>query len=309
MERIRVGIVGVGKIANDQHIRVLRASAAFELEACVSRHAKVDGIANYSNLEAMLDAHPALDAIVICTPPQAHYEAAWLALQRGKHVFLEKPPCETTTQLDELTRQARRANLTLFQTWHAQHAASVEAMQLRLKPRVVQSGRIIWKEDVHQWHPGQSWIWQAGGFGVFDPGINAISILTKVMPEPVFAKSADLFFPTNCESPIAANVTFVTAAGARIDAAFDFRYAGVPTWDIDIDTESTTLHLTDQGSTLIVDGKRVSAGASDVEYPSLYRRFEELIRLRKSDVDRRPFQLVADIFLIANRSKVEPFEE
>lgn len=309
MERIRVGIVGVGKIAKDQHIPVLRANPAFELEACASRHAKVDGIANFSNLEAMLDAHPDLDAIVICTPPHAHYEAARLALQRGKHVFLEKPPCQTTTQLDELTRQARRTNLTLFQSWHAQHAASVEAMQLRLKLRSVQSGRIIWKEDVRQWHPGQAWIWHAGGFGVFDPGINAISILTKVVPEPVFVKSADLFFPTNCDSPIAANVTFVTATGAEIDAAFDFRYAGVPTWDIDINTEGVTLHLTDQGSTLVVDGKRVAAGSSDVEYPSLYRRFEELIRQRKSDVDRRPFQLVADIFLIGDRTKVEPFEE
>jgi D-galactose 1-dehydrogenase len=309
VERIRVGIVGVGKIAKDQHIPVIRANTAFELAACASRHFRVDGVANFLNIEAMLEDGPELDAVAICTPPQLHYEAARLALQRGKHVFLEKPPCQTTTQLDELTRQARQANCTLFQTWHAQHAAAVDATQLWLKPRTVRGGRIVWKEDVRQWHPGQAWIWQAGGFGVFDPGINAVSILTKIVPEPVFVKAADLFFPANCNSPIAANVTFVTASGADIDAAFDFRYAGVPAWDIDIDTDRGAMHLTGLGSTLVVDGKQAAAGTAETEYPSLYRRFAELIQRHASDVDRRPFQLVADIFLVGRRSTVEPFEE
>lgn len=309
MLRIRVGIVGVGKIAKDQHIPVVRANTAFELVACASRLTKVDGIANFPNIEAMLADGPDMDAIAICTPPQAHYEAARLALQHGKHVFLEKPPCQTTTQLDELTRQARQVDRTLFQTWHAQHAAAVEAAQVSLKPCTVRSGRVVWKEDVRQWHPGQAWIWQAGGFGVFDPGINAVSILTKIVPEPVFVEAADLFFPANCSSPIAANVAFATASGARIEAEFDFRYAGVPTWDIDIEADRGALHLTGQGSTLVVDGKEVIAGTANTEYPSLYRRFAKLIQQRSSDVDRRPFQLVADIFLVGRRSTVEPFEE
>ena len=42
---------------------------------------------------------------------------------------------------------------------------------------------VTWKEDVRHWHPGQQWIWEAGGFGVFDPGINALSIVTKIMPD------------------------------------------------------------------------------------------------------------------------------
>ncbi|MDE2110156.1 MAG: Gfo/Idh/MocA family oxidoreductase [Alphaproteobacteria bacterium] len=309
MGRIRVGIVGVGKIAKDQHIPVIRTNVAFELAACASRVATVDGIANFADVEAMLADGPELDAVAICTPPQAHYQAARLALQHGKHVFLEKPPCETTTQLDELIRQAHRADRTLFQTWHAQHAAAVDAAQLWLRSRGVRGGRIIWKEDVRQWHPGQAWIWQAGGFGVFDPGINAVSILTKIVPEPIFVSAADLFFPVNCSAPIAANVTFVTASGAQIDAAFDFRYTSTPTWDIDIEVDRGTLHLAKQGNALIVDGKPTSINATETEYTSLYRRFAELIDERRSDVDRRPFQLVADIFLIGQRSTVEPFEE
>ena len=76
---------------------------------------------------------------------------------------------------------------------------------------------IIWHEDVHKWHPGQEWIWQPGGFGVFDPGINAFSIATKIFPGGLFVKLADLSFPENAQTPIAADVAFSSpqADGAR----------------------------------------------------------------------------------------------
>ena len=44
----------------------------------------------------------------------------------------------------------------------------------------VQSVRIDWRESVRKWHPGQEWVWEPGGFGVCDPGINALSIFTKI---------------------------------------------------------------------------------------------------------------------------------
>ncbi len=49
----------------------------------------------------MLAQAPDLDAVAICTPPQAHYEAAKLALAQGKHVLLEKPPCTSLTQFEQ----------------------------------------------------------------------------------------------------------------------------------------------------------------------------------------------------------------
>ena len=58
---------------------------------------------------------------------------------------------------------------------------------------------IEWTEDVRVWHPGQKWIWENGNFGVFDSGINALSILAKIAPGPVFVKSAELYYPSNCE--------------------------------------------------------------------------------------------------------------
>jgi predicted dehydrogenase len=308
LKPVRIGIVGVGKIAADQHIPALRASQAFELAACASRNARVDGVDNFPDLAAMLDGRPDLEAIAICTPPQVHYEAAKLALARGKHVLLEKPPCATTRQLADLAARAAAARRTLFQTWHSRYASGVARAREWLGARTILSGRIAWKEDVRQWHPGQTWIWRAGGFGVFDPGINAISILTEIAPVEMFVSAAKLFVPSNCEAPIAADVTFVAETGARIEAEFDFRQTGPQTWDIELQTNDGALTLSMGGAVLGIDGERIGTDGEG-EYPALYRRFAALIERGVCDVDARPFELTADAFLIGAREAVDPFTE
>ena len=51
------------------------------------------------------------------------------------------------------------------------------------------------------------------------------------------------------------------------------------------------------------------AGSLDAEYEAIYRRFGELVPRAASDVDARPLQLVADIFLAAKQIPVESFED
>jgi D-galactose 1-dehydrogenase len=308
---VRIGLVGVGKIARDQHIPSIVGNADFALAAVASRHGHVDGVPNYPDIETMLDSQPELEAIAICTPPQVHYEAARLALSRGKHVLLEKPPCASVLQLDNLVRLAGAVGRTFYQTWHSQHARGVAPAARLMADRVLQSAHVTWKEDVRQWHPGQTWIWQAGGFGVFDPAINAFSILTALFSEPIFPQSATLYVPSNCEAPIAADVEFVTDNGAAISAALDFRHTGTQTWDIDIETAQGPLKLSAGGAKLTVghDAVPPEAGALESEYEAIYRRFADLIARGQSDADARPLQLVADIFMVAKRTAVEPFED
>jgi predicted dehydrogenase len=309
---VRVGLVGAGKIARDQHIPAMAASDAFELVACASLHHPVEGVANFASIEAMLESGPALDAVAVCTPPQAHYEIVKAALAANKHVLLEKPPTVTLAQLDHLKTLADQARRTLYQTWHSRHAPSVAEARKWLASRKIIAGSIIWKEDVRYWHPGQHWIWEAGGFGVFDPGINALSILTQIVPEPVFVETAQLQIPENLQSPLAADLALTLAGGARIAAGFDFRHTGPQTWDIDIQTDGGMLKLSAGGAALHIDDAPVRTSGSDdlhCEYKSIYERFAELIAQGQSEVDARPFQLVADAFLIGSRRTVEAFVE
>jgi predicted dehydrogenase len=310
MTKIRIGLVGIGKIAREQHIPVVIADPDFELTACVSRSAKVDGIDNFTTLETMLDARPDIDAVVVASPPATHFAAARLALEAGKHVFLEKPPCATMAELDWLEDAARRKRRTLFQTWHLRYAPRVADAEEWLKGRKVVGGHIVWKEDVRRFHPGQDWIWRSGGFGVFDPGINAVSILTRILPEAVLVEAAELFFPSNCQTPVAADIAFRTESGAGITAALDFFCQGEQSWDIELTAADGKMRLADSARVFAVDGERRNLPDSPdgvyAEYAPLYRRFSELIARGESEVDAAPFRLVADIFLIGKHISAPP---
>ncbi|HET7812099.1 MAG TPA: Gfo/Idh/MocA family oxidoreductase [Steroidobacteraceae bacterium] len=304
---LRIGLVGIGKIARDQHIPALKHNPQFELVACASRSAKVNGVANYPDLESMLADVQELDCISICTPPQAHFDAALLALRAGRHVMLEKPPAATVRQIQLLAEEAVRRHRTLFQAWHSRHAASVDRAKEWLQDRILVRGRITWKEDVRAWHPGQQWIWEPGGFGVFDPGINALSVLTRILTSEVCVSAAQLEFPQNQQAPIAAQLRLRTTKGVEIDAEFDFRQEGEQCWDIELTTTTGTLKLSNGGASLEVDGRALSVEAGLAgEYPRLYQRFAELCARGESDVDVRPFQLVADAFLVGERLIVGP---
>jgi D-galactose 1-dehydrogenase len=311
MSAIRMGIVGIGKIARDQHIPRIAAHPGFKLVAVASRNSSVAGIASYRSLEEMLEKVPELDAVAICTPPQAHYAAAKQALAAGRHVLMEKPPCASIAQLESLARLAAATGRSLYQTWHSQHALAVEPAARLLDKRQIRHVRITWKEDVRKWHPGQEWLWQPGGFGVFDPGMNALSILTKLIPEPIFPRDARLFVPANRDTPIAAEVELITDGGIPILASFDFRETGPQKWNIDIETDGGAVRLSAGGGLLSLDQDPVppEAGSIDAEYAAIYRRFHALIERGESDVDSRPLQLVSDIFLVAKRIPVESFED
>ena len=305
---IRLGIVGVGKIVNDQHLPALRGSRDFVVTATASPYSGIEGIARYSSATQML-AQAELDAVAVCTPPQPRYEVARAALAAGKHVLLEKPPCLTTAELASLAELARRQQCTLYQTWHSRHAPAVAAARAWLEERRMRSIRIEWKEDVRRWHPGQTWIWQPGGLGVFDPGINALSILTELLPESCHVRSAQLSFPSNCHTPIAAELALGTDSGVEIQASFDFLQTGPQTWDIVVNTQSgAVLKLSQGGARMEIDGA-VTMQAAESEYAGIYERFAGLIAGGRSEVDARPFQLVADAFLIGSRRVVAPFHD
>ena len=199
----------------------------------------------------------------------------------------------------------------LFTTWHSQYNAAVAAAKAALEGKRIRRMVVNWKEDVRRWHPGQAWIWTAGGFGVFDPGINALSIVTRIVPEPVFVRSAELTFPSNCDAPIAANLVFHTGAGRKEDltAVFDWRQTGPQTWEIVIETDDgEKVHLENGGAKLSVDGELVLE-QTPTEYEQIYERFHEILDAGKSDVDPAPLRLVADAFLVGRRVETEPFIE
>ena len=306
MSELRIAIVGFGKIARDQHVAAIAATPGTRLSAIASRNASLPGLPHFSTVEELLEKGPSIDAVSLCTPPQVRRGQAAAALAAGKHVMLEKPPGNSVSELDPLIAMADRAGRTLFATWHSRFAPAVEPAREWLASRRIASVHIGWKEDVRVWHPGQGWIWEPGGLGVFDPGINALSILTRILPQPVFVTAAELAFPANRAAPIAANLTLADAAGLPITAEFDFRQTGPQSWDIVVATDAGRMTLSGGGARMDVDGETV-AETPEAEYRGLYHRFVELAETGASDVDLTPLRLVADAFMLGKRNVVEPF--
>ena len=305
---IKIAIVGVGKIIRDQHLPALHANPGFELVAAASPYSVLEGVAMFKTLGEMLAAKPEIEAVVVSTTTQVRHEIAAEALKVGRHVLLEKPPGATLSEVEDLRALGEGSGKTLYASWHSRHAPAVAKTADWVKAHALASVEIEWKEDVRRWHPGQDWVWQAGGLGAFDPGINALSIATLVLPR-FFATQAELSFPSNRDAPIAANLAFDLAGGGTMSMALDWRQTGEQIWDIRIQAkDGGRLRLSKGGQALEIDGAPVDVGP-EREYPSIYETFAAMIAERRSEVDVRPLEQVADAFLLGERISVEPFDD
>ena len=308
----KLAIIGYGKIAQDQHIPAIAAAAGIELAAVVSGHAKsVPGVDKvFGSASDLYRDLPEVDCVAVCSAPDQRYATAREALLAGKHVLLEKPPATSLGEARALLDLAEANDLTLYATWHARANPAVREAARRLQGQEVRTLKVTWKEDVRRWHPGQAWVWAPGGFGVFDPGINALSIVTAILPGRVFVQQAKLSVASNRQQPIAASLSFGSEPPAdSLTAEFDWRQEGEQIWDIEVVTRAgATLLLSQGGAKLAVDGANVATPGSG-EYPELYARFVDLLDRGARDVDLRPFELVADAFLCAERGDVDTFNE
>ncbi|WP_299920770.1 Gfo/Idh/MocA family oxidoreductase [uncultured Pelagimonas sp.] len=302
---MKIALVGIGKIARDQHVPSIAASPDWELAATCSRAGRVDGVPAYTDLDEMLTAHPDIKVVSMCMPPVPRFEFARKAIAAGRHVMLEKPPGATLSECHALEDLARKAGVSLFATWHSRDGARVSAARDWLADKEITKTHITWREDVRKWHPGQDWVFDPGGMGVFDPGINALSVMTKILPAPVHLLSAELEFPANRQTPIAAQLQFTGSTTAD----FDWRQEGPQTWDVEVWTNAGKLHLTHGGEHMTVDDQEAGDDPAVVgEYPSLYAQMAELVATGGADMDLSPLRHVADAFMLGKRVQVDAFE-
>lgn len=303
---VRIALIGFGKIAEDEHLPAIRANPDFELAAIVSHnrpsHMECPVFSAVGDMFAGLPK--GIDAVAICTPPVPRFAIACEVMAAGLPVLLEKPPTATLGELDHLIELARARDVPLFTAWHSQYAGAVRAAAQALKGEVVASLSMLWREDVRKYHPGQQWIWQAGGFGVFDPAINGFSILTSILDEPLLVKRTSMLFPANRQTPISAEVIF---HGEDRKAMLDWRGGDEDEWTIHIETASgKSVHLAGGGADLAIDGVPQRL-APRREYRSIYQDFADVVRCRCSKIDREPLRIVADCFLAAERKVGDAF--
>jgi len=305
---LRIALVGYGKIAKDQHIHCIDANPDFELSCLVSRSIVDADVPMFRSLNEAIESETPIDAVVLCTPPSVRLEVVELALRAGCSVMLEKPPAANIREARKIMRLVEETDAIVFATWHSRFAAMVGIAAETSQSKEISKIDIIWHESVYKWHPGQHWLWEKGAFGVFDMGINALSILTRIHPVEYKVQRANLKIPLNLQAPVSANVRLEDPRSVPVDISLDFLAGDQENWTIRIDYEDdSSITLFDGGAGLIH-----ADGASEVhanrEYHRIYERFSEMIRKGFSDVDTQPLQIVDEIFEVATIEETNPIE-
>lgn len=304
--RIRLAVIGLGKIARDRHLPAIAGNDRFELVATVDPQSSGEDLATFASVDDLLESGMPIDAVTIATPPQARERIALRALQAGWHVFLEKPPASTVTGAMRIAHAAESGR-TLFSSWHSREAPQVSVARGWLSKRIITGGVIRWRENARQWHPGQHWLWQPGGLGVMDPAINAFSILTEISPERFSVDEISFEVPENQHTPIAVTGTLSGASG-KVALDIDFREESLPRWEIELATaDGDTLLLSQGGDRLTINGEATKSEPNH-EYRRLYARFADLIDGGASAFDLAPLQFVTDAFAVARISRSARFD-
>lgn len=138
MQRVRVGVIGAGGVAQVEHIpNLLKLHRQFKILGVCDPSAKVRSfigeefdLRTFANLDQLLGLP--LDAVVVASPDSLHREHILAALAGGLHVFCEKPLCYGVDDIDELIAARDRAGKVLQVGYMKRFDPSYEAALKRL---------------------------------------------------------------------------------------------------------------------------------------------------------------------------------
>ena len=143
---VRVGVVGAGALGY-HHVRLFRAVDGATLvgfhDSRPDRAQQVAtelGVRAFDSIEALVDA---CDALTIAVPTPAHHAVATVALEKGRHLLIEKPLAASLAEADDLLAIAKRTG-ALIQTGHVErfNRAVRAALPSVEAPRFIDSDRL-----------------------------------------------------------------------------------------------------------------------------------------------------------------------
>ena len=228
---IRIGVVGIGKMGIS-HLSMLRAHPDVTVAAVVDSTgyvldvlSKYTGQRVFTDFDEMLESVE-LDAVLIATPSRLHAAMVARALNRGLHVFCEKPLCLTAKESRRLTELAAAKGLVTQVGYHNRFVGAFrEVKQLlngeaigRVTHLLVEAyGPVVLKPKGSTWRSRKS----EGGGCLYDYAAHPIDLLTWYAGAPrgvggtvlgsVFSQETDdevfstVYFPDGVSGQVSVN--------------------------------------------------------------------------------------------------------
>lgn len=132
-KKVKIAVVGLGKMGLS-HFALVNAHPDAETFACDATGFMVDILSKnipakiYKKFDEMLETQP-LDAVVIATPSKLHAPMVRAALEKGIHVFCEKPFCLDPADAEELANLADSKGLINQVGYHNRYVGAFRKMK------------------------------------------------------------------------------------------------------------------------------------------------------------------------------------
>lgn len=198
MSEVRVGLIGVGSIAQAAHIPNLKAlgvpivAVADLVEERAKQIAEQNDIPYaYKDYRQLLKRDD-IDAVVVSTPTSTHYPVVTSALKAGKHVLCEKPPAMNQREAEKMAKLAEQQKLVLMYALQMRYRNDSQALKKLIEQGEL--GEIYYGRALYIRRRGAPGGWFAkkelsGGGPLLDIGVHVIDLTWWLMgkPKPVSA--------------------------------------------------------------------------------------------------------------------------
>ncbi|MFZ5552251.1 MAG: Gfo/Idh/MocA family protein [Bacteroidota bacterium] len=165
MSRIKFAVIGQGHIGK-RHAEMIRRNEECELVAVcdlLSKDATQSTVSDfyYHSAEEMLNAHPEIEVVNICTPNGLHAQHALLALQHKKHVVCEKPMALSKRDCEEVIFKALQENKQVFGVMQNRYSPPSEWIKSIVEKKIIGDIFMVqlncyWNRD-ERYYNGKNW--------------------------------------------------------------------------------------------------------------------------------------------------------
>lgn len=244
MEKVRIGIIGTGGIAQG-HIARLLAHPAVEitalcdtsptsLERTIERHPELKKACQFHDYRELI-ASGLVDAVSINTPHTAHFEQIMAALDAGLHVLTEKPMVCSVEHAHQVLQQVEKSGKVLVVSYQRHYMP--EFLYIRNEIAANRYGPVQFVQAFQSqgWYRGTKGSWRqdptlSGGGQLNDSGSHLVAVIlfmTGLAAQSVFGYIENFDAPVDINSAL--SLRFQNGALANISVV-----GNAPTWHEDL---------------------------------------------------------------------------
>ncbi len=260
MNKLRVGIVGVGKISGiylDNLTKMFRdrvevVGCADAIAERVAEAARAYSLSRaYGSVDEML-GDPDVDLVLNLTIPAAHHEVSRAAVSAGKHVYVEKPLAVATEDARDLLAAAGDAGVRVGCAPDTFLGGGLQTCRKLIDEgaigRPIAAVAFMVHHGPEDWHPNPEFFYKAGGGPMFDMGPYYLTALVSLVgPIARVSGSTRISFPertigseplrgatisVDVPTHIAGTIDFANGAVGTIITSFDVWGANLPRIEI-----------------------------------------------------------------------------